>query len=84
MPRPDAESQYRESLARLLEIPEVVERFKRLEELTVDEIVAAKEPEAVLEAARHLRVLRRFRQGVASAPQLRALRDAGFKPRAEE
>lgn len=59
------ETQFQEDLKRLLEHPEIVERFSRLELAVIDEIVGEENEEVLLELCRYLKTLRQFRKGVA-------------------
>ena len=79
MPRPDPVVEYKESLAQLLQQPLIRERFAKLESITVDELAVCKNQDDILELVRMLKIIRSFSSGVASAPQIRLLRDAKFK-----
>ena len=76
MARPDRDIQFRDSLERILEYPEVAERFARMEAMTVDEIVSTSDEEQLLELCRYLKTLRNFRKGVASYSSMRRRAEA--------
>ena len=71
MPRPDADTLFAANLRRILEYPEIEERFRRMEADTTDRIVAATDDEERLELCRYLKVLRDFRKGQASFKSMR-------------
>ena len=64
MARPDADTSFRDALHRLLEFPEVIERFEMMEALTVDALIEEEDAETRLELCRYLSVIRKFRSGV--------------------
>lgn len=66
MSRPDAGTRFRENLRRILEYPEIAERFTEMEKLVVDQIVVTDDPEERLELCRYLKTIRNFKMGVAT------------------
>ena len=81
MPRKDPHLEYRTRLNELLKHPEIKERFQELETLTINAIIKANHRQDILELVRHLKIIRLFHSGVASAPQINELREAGYKAR---
>ena len=66
MSRPDADTLFRENLLRLLEAPEIAERFAQMETMVVDQIVVTEDPEERLELCRYLKTIRDFKKGIAT------------------
>lgn len=75
MPRPAPHDDFRSRLNEILTYPEVKERFEELEKITVDAIAGAKRKKEILRLVEHLKVLRQFRQGVATVTQIKRLRE---------
>lgn len=73
MPRPDPFTEYREQLAELLTNPLIVERFAELERLTVDALIGQTDEDEQLRLVQKLKILREFKRGVSTIPQIKRL-----------